>query len=345
MNWLKQLFLCFTLFLSLLLGCRELNGKETQRPAPHQFQSKPKILAFYEEGWGGIYYGSLERLKTVHQKVDLVSPVWLGLNAKGLVKWDKTNPEAIRYFNQNRLDFFVLVTAGSGENSSAILKTPQYRRNAVNTIAAYVKKVKCQGVCVDFEYINPCLKEEFTGFVTELKEVLKDQKLLVAVFPYVNWEEATKEVYDYRRLGAICDGLIVMTYDQHRPKDLPGPVAAKGWVKENLDYFVTQIDNRKLWLGIAGYGYRWQRGQQKATALPAWYCRERATLKGISDTYHPDTGNEFLQYREKGITYTIWWEGTRGLQEKLALATRHRLAGVALWRLGYEEKEFWDLIE
>jgi spore germination protein YaaH len=34
-------------------------------------------------------------------------------------------------------------------------------------------------------------------------------------------------------------------------------------------------------------------------------------------------------------------ESARGMREKLALAAKHHLAGVALWRLGYEETEFW----
>ncbi|HYH03771.1 MAG TPA: glycosyl hydrolase family 18 protein [Bacillota bacterium] len=329
------------LIVSLQLGCSELNGKEGPGLTPPPSVTKPKILTFYEEGWGGIYRGSLTRLREVKEKVDVVCPVWLGLKANGLVKWDKTNPAAIRFFNQNRLDFLVLVTAGSGRNCSAILSTAEYRRNAINIIASYVKRVKAQGICVDFEYINPGLKKAFTSFVTELKATLVNQKLLVAVFPYVNWEEPTKEAYDYRRLGEVCDGLIVMTYDQHRPSDSAGPIAARDWVKQNLYYFTTQIDNRKLWLGIAGYGYRWQTGKQQATALPAWYCRDLAVRKGVINTFQADTGNDYLQYQEKGKTYTIWWEGTRGMREKLALATRHHLAGVALWRLGYEEKEFW----
>lgn len=302
---------------------------------------KPKILAFYEEGWGGIYSGSLARLKEVRTKVDLVCPVWLGLKADGRVDWEKTNTEAARFFSQTKLNFLVLVTAGSGQNSSAILADAARRRNAVNTISGYVKKVRAQGVCLDFEYINPGLKANLTLLAKELKSNLAGKKLLMAVFPYVDWDEPTRKAYDYRSLGKVCDGIIVMTYDQHRPSDLPGPIAARDWVKANLDYALTQTEYSKLWLGVAGYGYRWQSGKKRATALPAWYCRKQAIQKGITDSYDPETGNDYLQYQEKGNTYTIWWEGPRGAQEKLALAAKYNLAGVALWRLGYEEPEFW----
>jgi spore germination protein len=334
------LILGFILILGFFQGHCGLNGRERQKLSPGR--DKPKILAFYEEGWGGIYTGSLGRLKEVKGKVDLVSPVWLGLKADGMINWDKTNPDTVDYLLQTGLEFVVLVTSGSGRNGSAILANNIHRRNALNSIAAYVARVKPDGICLDFEYLDPVLKKEFTQFCIEVKDVLAGKKLFIAAFPYVDWDEPAKEVYDYRRLGEIGDGVIVMTYDQHRPKDKPGPVASRDWVEANLEYFLARIEPEKLWLGIAGYGYQWQTGKGKATALPAWYCREKAITGSIADTYHPETGNDHLQYTANGKTSTIWWESARGMREKMALATEHSLAGVALWRLGYEEKEFWE---
>ncbi len=331
------LIFLFAFFLSF----KEHLKRNNEKPAPSELPGKPKILAFYEEGWGGIYAGSLARLKDVKEKVDVVSPVWLGLNAKGEVNWDKTNSQAIDFFLKNKLDFIVLVTSGSGSNGSSILTNDKYRQNALNSIAAYLKSVNANGICLDFEYLNPSLKGQFVQFVKELKNTLAEKKLFVAVFPYVDWPEPTKEAYDYHGLGVICDGVIVMTYDQHRPEDAPGPIASRDWVKSNLSYFLTKIDVSKLWLGIPGYGYQWQTGKKQAVALPAWYCREKAIQKGFQDTYHA-AGNDYLQFTEKGSAYTIWWEGARGMKEKLELAAEHDLAGVALWRLGYEEEEFWE---
>lgn len=315
--------------------------RENNEPVPSKLLEKPKILAFYEEGWGGIYAGSMGRLTEVKEKVDLVSPVWFSLKADGGINWDKTDFHALKFFDENKLEFIPLVTAGSGRNGSSILASPNKQQNAIHSIATYVERVNANGVCLDFEYLNPVLKEELVNFVAALKRNLKEKKLLVAVFPYVDWEEPTKEVYDYQRLGEICDGIIVMTYDQHRPKDAPGPVASRDWVKANLKYFLTQIDASKLWLGIAGYGYHWQGGKQRATALPAWYCRQKASQKGYVDTYNLAMGNDYLEYNESGNFHQLWWESSRGMKEKLQLAAENRLAGVALWRLGYEEEEFW----
>lgn len=338
-----------SIILGLIIAFFLLQGynrllRENNEPVPSKLPEKLQILAFYEEGWGGIYSGSMGRLTKVKEKVALVSPVWLGLKADGGVNWDKTGFDPVKFFAENKLEFIPLVTAGSGRNGSSILTNPNYQRNAINTITAYSEKVKADGICLDFEYLNTALKEEFVEFVTELKHNLAGKKLLVAVFPYLDWKEPTKEAYDYRRLGEICDGVILMTYDQHRPKDQPGPIASRDWVRSNLNYCLTQIDAGKLWLGIAGYGYHWKTGKKRATALPAWYCRDKATQKDIFDTYHAELGNDYLEYQEDGKFNQIWWESSRGMKEKLELAEEHHLAGVALWRLGYEEEEFWESI-
>jgi spore germination protein YaaH len=55
-------------------------------------------------------------------------------------------------------------------------------------------------------------------------------------------------------------------------------------------------------------------------------------------------GNDYLEYLEGGALYQIWWESSRGMKEKLRLAAENQLAGIALWRLGYEEAEFWETI-
>lgn len=330
----------------IILILQGYNGliRKNNEPVPSKLPEKLKILVFYEEGWGGIYSGSMERLAKVKEKVALVSPVWLSLKADGGMNWDKTNFDAVKFFAENKLEFIPLVTAGSGRNGSAILDNPNRQQKAIQTITAYLERVNADGVCLDFEYLNPVLKEELVNFVAAIKRNLSGKKLLVAVFPYLDWEEPTKEVYDYRRLGEICDGVILMTYDQHRPQDLPGPIASQDWVRSNLKYCLTQIDAGKLWLGIAGYGYHWQTGKKRATALPAWYCRNKANRKGILDTYHTELGNDYLEYQADGKFNQVWWESSRGMKEKLELAAESRLAGVALWRLGYEEEEFWESI-
>lgn len=223
MNMRKLLIIILGLItVFIFLDSYKTLVRQQETPAPLKVPGKPKILVFYEEGWGGIYAGSWERLTKVKEKIDIVSPVWLGLKSDGKVNWDKTNFETVEFFDENKLEFLLLVTASSGRNGSSILASRDYQRSAINSIASLVKNINAAGVCLDFEYLNPVLKGEFVKFVTALKESLAGKKLLVAVFPYIDWEEPTKEVYDYKQLGEICDGVIVMTYDQHRPGKFPG---------------------------------------------------------------------------------------------------------------------------
>lgn len=59
---------------------------------------------------------------------------------------EKTNDGTVDFFLQNELDFVVLVTSGAGSNGSSLLASDQYRQNALNSIAAYLKRVNAGGI-------------------------------------------------------------------------------------------------------------------------------------------------------------------------------------------------------
>lgn len=137
----------------IILVLQGYNGliRENNEPVPSKLPEKPKILVFYEEGWGGIYSGSMERLTKVKEKVALVSPVWLSLKADAGVNWDKTDFHAIKFFAENKLEFIPLVTAGSGRNGSLPLERASWThimRNwamIISNIGQMVKSIRSGG--------------------------------------------------------------------------------------------------------------------------------------------------------------------------------------------------------
>jgi len=48
---------------------------------------------------------------------------------------------------------------------------------------------------------------------------------------------------------------------------------------------------------------------------------------------------------ERGRRHTVWIEDAASVAEKLALARRFGLAGVAGWRLGQEDPRVWLLLQ
>ena len=56
------------------------------------------------------------------------------------------------------------------------------------------------------------------------------------------------------------------------------------------------------------------------------------------------TRQNYAEWETENGTCKIWLEDSASIEEKLKLIKENKLAGVAEWRLGYENAKIWDLI-
>lgn len=60
--------------------------------------------------------------------------------------------------------------------------------------------------------------------------------------------------------------------------------------------------------------------------------------------YDEATGQKYAKAEVNGAVYQMWIEDFASLENKLKAVQERDLAGVAAWRLGYEEQAAWELI-
>ena len=75
----------------------------------------------------------------------------------------------------------------------------------------------------------------------------------------------------------------------------------------------------------------------------------KAMDKNVSDfgmviEYDEEAGQKYASAESNGVLYQMWIEDYASLENKLAVVAEKDLAGVAAWRLGYEEQAAWELI-
>ena len=73
-------------------------------------------------------------------------------------------------------------------------------------------------------------------------------------------------------------------------------------------------------------------------------AEKRVQEAGVQASWDEDTRQNYAQWDADGGTYKIWLEDSQSLEEKLKLIKKNDLAGVAEWRLGWENSGVWDLI-
>ena len=226
--------------------------------------------------------------------------------------------------------------------TSSLLDTASAVSTLVATVVQAVIDNGYAGINLDFENMAASDKAAFTAFARMLAASLHahGSQLMVDVVPHdtagVNRFSAA---YDVPALGAAADVVDIMTYDEHGEGGSPGPVAGYDWDIAQLASTLPGLNPSHTLLGIPLYGRTWTNG----TGSSASYSSVLAALQDAGARVDYDFGAQtpFIVSAD-GSTVT-YFDDADSLARKIALAHRDGLEGIAAWRLGFEDPNFWNL--
>lgn len=251
---------------------------------------------------------------------------------------------------------------GSTDLCSAILLDSGERTKAVNAIinelsVSYnaIGYNPYNGVTIDFEGMKGSeLKAGFNAFLTELSAALRPLgKTLYVAIPPATADGAYYDAYEFRAIGALADKVILMAHDYHEtvmPDHLlnseyyrntpltPFPSVYYG-LKAITDEHTGVEDLSKIALAISfnSVGWELQNGKlsnAKSVNPPPSTIYNRlkgGAQMGYSEIYR----NPYITYTtEEGKDYFVWYEDSRSVSDKIALAKLFGVNGVSLWRIG-----------
>lgn len=174
------------------------------------------------------------------------------------------------------------VMTSDGAMLHALLSDPVRRAAHVQVIAQMVEDGEYDGVNIDYEGKRAETKDYFSLFLKELKVALGTKRLSCAIEArtppdslYRTLPPVIEYANDYAEIGAHCDRVQIMAYDQQRAdiklndarRGAPYmPVSDTEWVRKVVALAVQSIPKEKLMLGVATYGYEYE-----VTVSPDWY--------------------------------------------------------------------------
>lgn len=257
--------------------------------------------------------------------------------------------EQIIYANDNKIKPLAMITNKfNGDLAKALLESSANRKLLIQNIMKTLKSNSYKGVNIDFENVYYYDRDYYTSFLKELYGELNPQGFNVTVsVPAKNGEnlkDSWSGAYDYREIAKYADQVVIMTYDEHSPSGASGPIASINWVKTVVEYTTSIIPASKIVLGVASYGYDWSSNGVKAYGIDAIYK--------LAETYNAEikwdslSKSSFFKYTDKsGINHTVWFENSTSLSYKLDIVNDNNLAGIAIWRLGLENADYWSTIK
>lgn len=275
--------------------------------------------------------------------------------------------DIIAFSKANHTKLLAMVTNSrfDAEITHQFLINPLAQKKALITLIEACKKYQLDGVQFDFEMMPLTDKKYLTAFYELAAQEFHKNHLMIsfAIAPtlmdtnfssfyqkklYTVWQG----VYDFKKLGAISDFVTIMAYDQHGIGTIPGPIASLPWVEKVIQHAITLIPVNKISLGIPTYSGFWYMNEtrQSKRIITQYNSLDYKTLQYIQKKYQPpilwDNLNKinFSFYDSAGLNKYIFMEDARSFKAKRDLATKYRLRGISVFRLGIEDPEIWDIL-
>jgi spore germination protein YaaH len=356
--------------MGLITGITK-NGKTTFQPdaSATREQAAAMLVRVYSRytsklSWlHGFYALSAYSQINLTAKMDAVSLGWssLTMNDSGTPTLNTTSANgnswaipqssdtALTYFKANHTPYNLNVYADEDE----ILASSDSRKTAIDAIVSASSGYS--GVTIDFEKLFASNKDNFTAFMTALRKALpSSQTLYVCVCP-VTLTKGYYDGYDYRALGDLCDKVILMAHD-YQVTTLPDsdlgtdqsdtPLTPIKQVYSALvaitDPNTGVSDVSKVALALSFTGVAWKvdsNGDLLSTSASTPSLSTMASRLSQSDTvinWSKLYQNPFAFYTtDSGSSrYRLWYEDSRSVQAKVALARMFGITGISLWRIG-----------
>ncbi len=339
--------LIISMLLVNLAGCRGKKPQsrpEERAPGGNTLTSHLKVMGFYDERQEKPNETVLKALRDHAEVINYLAPFWYQIKVDGSLM-DQSDDKDFDWV-KGKIKIVPLVNNHKGNDE--FLHNAAARTKAINNLVKVATERGYDGWKIDFQLLSAQSRDVQTAFMSDLHKALKAKGKILAVdvIPVLQAPN-DPNAYDYKGLAANSDFLVIMAYDRHSDESKPGPVAPYTWTVQVLDQFVKKegIDPKKLVLGVAAYGYDWVEGGKKgATSIPDKEVHSLLAAQKITPKWDDKEKTNYFTYTTKAGAHEVWFEDEKSLPYRIDLARKYGLWGIALWRMGYEEDNWWQAL-
>lgn len=295
---------------------------------------------------------STAQRRIYHDGLDILSPTWFSfLNTDGDVK-NIADTSYVEWAHSNNYQVWGLITDNfNSEICHSIISSTQIREHVIKQLLAFVSLYDLDGINIDFEAVPKDDGDYYIQFLRELTPLMREQGVVVSVDTYLpkSWSR------QYRRGEAseIVDYMIVMGYDEHYAgSSQSGSVASYAWSVEAIENMLNEgVSKDKLILGIPFYTRIWEEEMTSdgislsSTAYAMDTAKQFMLDKGAEFVWLDDIGQYYAEVTKNGITYKVWLEDERSVENRVKLIVEYDIAGCAAWKRGHESAGIWEILK
>lgn len=231
-----------------------------------------------------------------------------------------------------------------------ILNDYKKRTTLIENIINLVEEYNVDGINLDFENMNQEDKDVYSRLAIELAPRLKDiGKVITVDVTAPDGSETWSLCFDRDVLADVSDYIMFMAYDQYGTGgNKEGTTAGYNWVETNINKFLNQeaVKKEKIILGIPLYTRLWKEDGGKITSKVVNMNKVDETIPSdVERKWDYALKQNYVEYQEKNATYKMWIEDKESIKEKIGLAKKYDLAGIAFWEKDRETEDFWQFVK
>ena len=291
------------------------------------------------------------------RQIDVLSPGWYDANADGSIT-GYARRDVIDAAHAGGVAVIPLVVNKDVDPdvAHAVLSDPARRAALARNLVDEAKTYGYAGFQLDFEQVPWTDRDLLTALVQDCADVFHQAglNLSIAVIPrlpgdagasgtLLDYFRQWSGAYDFAALARAADFLSFMTYDEHNGVTPPGPVSGTPWMRQALEFSLQGVPPEKATLGLPTYYHDWT-GIGRLTSSSYADAMTLAQDHGATPALDATEEEMHFGYTARGIQHELWIQSPETLRRKLPLMYEYGLKGISVWRLGFEDPSFWNLI-
>jgi spore germination protein YaaH len=290
-------------------------------------------------------------------QIDVLSPAWYDANADGTIS-GYARRDVIDAAHAAGVAIIPLVVNKDVDPDvgHAILADPARRAALARNLVNEAKTYGYAGFQLDFEQIPWTDRDLLTALVQDCANAFHPAglNLSIAVIPRLPGDDAASGTlldyfhqwsgaYDFAALAKAADFLSFMTYDEHNGVTASGSVSGTPWMRRAIEFSMQGVPPDKGTLGLPTYYHDWT-GVGRLTSSSYADAMILAQAHGATPAFDATEEEVHFGYTAYGVHHELWIQSTDTLRRKLPLMYEYGLKGISVWRLGFEDPSFWNLI-
>ena len=278
--------------------------------------------------------------------VNVISPTWFYVQDNEGNIINNATADYVTAAHDKGLKVWGLVDNFTQDISTyEVLSNTSSRQNLVTQLVNAAVQAEIDGINVDFEQLSEDVGIHFLEFLRELSIECHKNNLVLSVDNPVPQDFTSH--YDRAEQGRVVDYVIVMGYDEHYVgSEEAGSVASLPWVEQGIQDTIAEVPAERVINAVPFYTRLWktEAGTLSSEAIGMDKAQEVIAANNAQVYWDNDVSQNYGSYESDGCTYQIWVEDAQSIAEKVKLVSKYGLAGVAAWKLGFENSGIWQTI-